>query len=177
MSRLSFCFRPSIAGYQNSLIQPCDGQVRLEIVFGIGIPTTCSNLFLSTFRTLQKHWENTQMFGSRPLRSKPWFSQGFSHFGQLLWLSCLSMHVHACRCCVVSCAALAPGESSSESPESSPNPRFSRENMLFCSGGAGFELGEFESYWYSMLEQICRACSHHLSIQDAQAETAYRFID
>jgi hypothetical protein len=47
---------------------------------------------------------------------------------------------------VVLCAALNPGESSSESPESSQNPRFSRENMCFCSGGAGFELGEFESY-------------------------------
>jgi hypothetical protein len=47
---------------------------------------------------------------------------------------------------VVLCAALNPGESSSESPESSQNPRFSRENLLFCSGGAGFELGEFESY-------------------------------
>jgi hypothetical protein len=30
---------------------------------------------------------------------KPLFFQGFSHIGQLLWLSCLSMHVHACRCC------------------------------------------------------------------------------
>jgi hypothetical protein len=78
---------------------------------------------------------------------------------------------------IVLCAALDPGESSCESPESPQNPRFSGENMRFCSGGAGFELGEFESYWYSMLEQICRACSHRLSIQDAQAETAYRFID
>jgi hypothetical protein len=76
------------------------------------------------------------------------------------------MHVHACRCCVVLCAALDPGESSCESPESSQNPRFSRESMWFCSGGAGFELGKFESYWYSMLEQRCRACSHRLSIQD-----------
>jgi hypothetical protein len=46
---------------------------------------------------------------------------------------------------VVLCAALDPGESSCESPESPLNPRFSRENMWFCSGGAGFELGEFES--------------------------------
>ena len=105
---------------------------------------------------------------SNPVLSaqNPWFSQVFSHFGQLLWLSCLSMHVHACRCCVVLCAALDPGESSCESPESSQNPRFSRESMWFCSGGAGFELGKFESYWYSMLEQRCRACSHRLSIQD-----------
>jgi hypothetical protein len=134
---------------------------------------------------LRKHLSNSTKtlgkppkvrFLSSPLKN-PGFPRVFRISGQLLWLSCLSMHVHACRCCVVSCAALAPGESSSESPESSPNPRFSRENRLFCSGGAGFELGEFESYWYSMLEQICRACSHHLSIQDAQAETAYRFID
>jgi hypothetical protein len=46
---------------------------------------------------------------------------------------------------IVLCAALPPGESSCESPESSQNPRFSRENMWFCSGGAGFELVEFES--------------------------------
>jgi hypothetical protein len=95
----------------------------------------------------------------------PGFPRVFRISGQLLWLSCLSMHVHACRCCVVLCAALPPGESSSESPESSSNPRFSRENLLFCSGGAGFELVEFESYWYSMLEQRCRACSRRPSIQ------------
>jgi len=50
---------------------------------------------------------------------------------------------------IVLCAALAPKNISvsraSESPESSPNPRFSKENMLFCSRGAGFELGGFES--------------------------------
>jgi hypothetical protein len=43
---------------------------------------------------------------------------------------------------VVLCAALDPGESSCESPESFPNPRFSKENMWFCSGGAGFQLVE-----------------------------------
>jgi hypothetical protein len=69
MSRLSFCFRTSIFGYQNSLIQPYDGQVRPEIVFGIGTPITCSNPFLSTFRTLQKHWGNTQKFGACPFSS------------------------------------------------------------------------------------------------------------
>ena len=79
-------------------------------------------------------------FLSSPLKN-PGFPRVFRISGQFLWLSCLSMHVHACRCCVVLCAALDPGESSSESPESSPNPRFSRENMWFCSGGAGFELG------------------------------------
>jgi len=46
---------------------------------------------------------------------------------------CTSMHVHACTCCVVLCAALVPGESSSESPESPQNPRFSREKRWFCS--------------------------------------------
>ncbi len=50
------------------------------------------------------------------------------------------MLVHACRCCVVLCAASPPGESSSESPESPRNRRFPKEYMLFCSGGAGFEL-------------------------------------
>jgi len=100
-----------------------------------------------TFRTLQKHRENTQKFGSCPLRSKTLVFPGFFAFlANCFGFLCLSMHVHACRCCVVLCAALNPGESSSESPESSQNPRFSRENLLFCSGGAGFELGEFESY-------------------------------
>jgi hypothetical protein len=111
-------------------------------------------------------------FLSSPLKN-PGFPRVFRISGQLLWLSCLSMHVHACRCCVVSCAALDPGESSSESPESFQNPHFSRENLLFCSGGAGFELGEFESYWYSMLEQRCRECSRRPSIQGASAEIAY----
>jgi hypothetical protein len=46
---------------------------------------------------------------------------------------------------IVLCDALDPGESSRESLESSPNPRFSRENGWFCSGGTGFELVEFES--------------------------------
>jgi hypothetical protein len=84
-------------------------------------------------------------FLSSPLKN-PGFPRVFRILGQLLWLSCLSMHVHACRCCVVLCAALPPGESSSESPESSSNPRFFGENGWFCSGGAGFELLEFESY-------------------------------
>jgi hypothetical protein len=77
---------------------------------------------------------------SSPLKN-PGFPRVFRISGQFLWSSCLSMLVHACRCCVVLCAALPPGESSSESPESSPNLHFPRENMMFCSGGAGFELG------------------------------------
>jgi len=124
-------------------------------------------------KTLEKH--KKVRFLSSPLKN-PGFPRVFRILGQLLWLSCLSMPVHACRCCVVLCAALDPGEWSSESPESSPNPRFSRENLLFCSGGAGFELVEFESYWYSMLEQRCRACSRHPSIQDAAAEIAHHSI-
>ena len=150
MSRLSYCFRPSISGYQNSLIQPCDGQVRPERVFGIGIPTTCSNPFLSTFRTLKKHWGNPQKFGSCPLRSKTLVFPGFAAY----WANCFGFPAYPCMSMpagaapvenIVLCAALPLGESSSESSESSPNPRFSRENMLFCSGGAGFELVEFES--------------------------------
>jgi len=122
----------------------------------------------------QKHRENTQKFGSCPLRSKTLVFPGFfAYWANCFGYLCLSMHVHACRCCVVSCAALDPGESSSESPESFQNPHFSRENLLFCSGGAGFELGEFESYWYSMLEQRCRECSRRPSIQGASAEIAY----
>ena len=96
----------------------------------------------TTQKTLGKH-EKVRVLSS-PLEN-PGFTRVFRISGQLLWSSCLSMHVHACRCCVVLCAALDPGESSSESPESSAKPRFSRENMWFCSGGAGFELGEFES--------------------------------
>jgi hypothetical protein len=150
MSHLSFCFRPSIFGYQNSLIQPYDGQVRPEIVFGIGTPITCSNPFLSILRTLQKHWGNNHKFGSCPLRSKTLVFPGFfaflaSSFGFPAY-PCMSMPAGAAPVeNIVLCAALDPGESSCESPESSSNPRFSRENMWFCSGGAGFELLEFES--------------------------------
>ena len=122
-------------------------------------------------KTLGKH--SKVRFLSSPLKN-PGFPRVFRISGQLLWLSCLSMHVHACRCCPCRNHRLVRwlgpqkhfSESSCESPESSQNPRFSRESMWFCSGGAGFELGKFESYWYSMLEQRCRACSHRLSIQD-----------
>jgi len=93
----------------------------------------------TTQKTLGKH-EKVRILSS-PLRN-PGFPRVFRISCQLLWLSCLSMHVHACRCCVVLCAALAPGESSCESPESSPDLRFPREIMWFCSGGAGFELVE-----------------------------------
>jgi hypothetical protein len=92
MSRLSYCFRPSISGYQNSLIQPCDGQVRPERVFGIGIPTTCSNPFLSTFRTLKKHWGNPQKFGSCPLRSKTLVFPGFAAY----WANCFGFPAYPC---------------------------------------------------------------------------------
>ena len=75
-------------------------------------------------------------FESLPLRSQnPGHTGVFRVSGQLLWLSCTSMHVHACTCCVVWCAALIPGKSSSESPESPQNPRFSRGNRWFCSRG------------------------------------------
>ena len=106
-------------------------------------------------RVSQSRWLPFELFKNIGKTSKssvpvlsaknPVFPRVFRILGQLLWLSCLSMHVHACRCCVVLCAALDPGESSTESPESSSNPHFSRENMWFCSGGAGFELGKFES--------------------------------
>jgi hypothetical protein len=102
----------------------------------------------------QKHRENTQKFGSCPLRSKTLVFPGFfACWANCFGFLCLSMHVHACRCCpcrnrrLVRC--LGPqkhfSESSSESLESSPDLRFPRENMLFCIGGAGFELVEFES--------------------------------
>jgi hypothetical protein len=60
----------------------------------------------------QKHRENTQKFGSCPLRSKPSFFQGFSHIG-LIALAfcaypCMSMPAGAAPVeIVVSCAALA----------------------------------------------------------------------
>jgi len=47
---------------------------------------------------------------------------------------------------IVSCAALDPKNISvsraNKSPESSPKRRFSKEIMLFCNGGAGFERGD-----------------------------------
>ncbi len=48
-----------------------------------------------TFRTLQKHWENTQKFGSCPLRSKTLVFPGFSHFGEVPLAVCSA---HATRC-------------------------------------------------------------------------------
>jgi len=103
------------------------------------------------FRTVQNHWENIKKFGSCPLRSKTLVFPGFFAF----LANCLGFRAYPCMSMptgaapgeiIVSCAALASTNISvsraSESPESSPNPRFSRENMLFCSGGAGFELVE-----------------------------------
>jgi hypothetical protein len=105
MSRLSFCFRPSIFGYQNSLIQPYNGQVRPEIVFGIGIPTTCSNPFLRTFRTLQKHWGTPQKFGSCPLRSKTLVFPGFFAYSANCFgfpaYPCMSMPAGAASSCAL----------------------------------------------------------------------------
>ena len=101
-------------------------------------------------KTLGKHQK--VRFLSSPLVN-PGFPRVFRISGQFLWLS---VPIHACPCLQVlplekssSCAALDPTNISvsraSESPESSHKPRFSWENMWFCSGGAGFELGEFES--------------------------------
>ncbi len=42
---------------------------------------------------------------SSPLKN-PGFLMVFRISAKFLWLSCLSMHVHACRCCVVLCATL-----------------------------------------------------------------------
>ena len=90
--------------------------------------------------------------GSCPLRCKtPGFPRVFRILANCFGFLCLSMHVHACKVLppvelTVLCAALDPGESSCESPESSQNPRFSRENRLCCRGCAGFELGKVESY-------------------------------
>ena len=81
---------------------------------------------------------------------KPWFSQGFSHIGPIA----LAIHAYPCMSMpagaapvenIVLCAALDPGESSRESPESSPNPRVSGKTCCVVVGGEGFELGEFES--------------------------------
>jgi hypothetical protein len=110
----------------------------------------------------RKHLSNSsKTFGKHPtVRSLPSplknqrFSRGFSHIGPIALAfcayPCTSMPAGAAPCRnhrLVRC--LGPqkhfSESSSESPESSPNPRFYRENLLFCSGGAGFELVEFES--------------------------------
>jgi hypothetical protein len=46
---------------------------------------------------------------SSPFKN-PGFTRVFRISGQLLWLSCLSMLGHACRCCVVSYAALPTAE-------------------------------------------------------------------
>ena len=85
---------------------------------------------------------------SSPLK-KPGFPKVFAY-----WANCFGFPAYLCMSVpsgaapgeiIVSCAALEPGASLCESPESSPKPRFSRGKMLFYSGCAGFELGKFES--------------------------------
>jgi hypothetical protein len=121
---------------------------RLRVVFRGRVE---GNWYLSnSSKTRGKHAK--VRFLSSPLKN-PCFPRVFRILGQFLWLSCLSVHAHACRCCPCRNHRLVRwlgpqkhfSESSRESPESSPNPRLSRENMWFCSGGAGFELGKFES--------------------------------
>ncbi len=113
-----------------------------------------SGSFQVPLELFQEHWESIKKFGFRPLRSKTLVFPGFFAF------LAICFGFHACPCTprpagaapveiIVLCAALDPKNISvsraSESPESSQTPRFSRENMWFCSGGAGFELVEFES--------------------------------
>jgi hypothetical protein len=66
----------------------------------------------NTLKTLGKH-RKVRFLSS--LLKKPGYPRVFRISCQFLWLSCLSMHVPACRCCVVLCAAMDPGESSCES--------------------------------------------------------------
>ena len=86
------------------------------------------------------------MFGSCPLRSKTLVSPGFfayraNCFGFPAY-PCLSMPAGAASSCALPC----PLVSRLVSRQSRlGTTRFSRENMWFCSGGAGFELVEFES--------------------------------
>jgi hypothetical protein len=81
----------------------------------------------TTQKTLGKH-EKVRILSS-PLKN-PGFPRVFRISGQLLWLSCLSMHVHACRCCVVLCAALDPKNISVSRPVS----RQSRPRTLVFQG-------------------------------------------
>ena len=100
-----------------------------------------------TFRTSKNIGKTSK--SSVPVLSagKPWFSQGFSHIRPISLAfcayPCMSMPAGAAPGeIIVLCAALDPTNISvsraSESPESSSNPGSSRENMWFCSGGAGF---------------------------------------
>ena len=76
-----------------------------------------------TFRTLQKHWENTQKFGSCPLRSKTLVSPGFFAFLANCFgfpaYPCMSMPAGAAPVeIVVLCAALNPKNISVSRPVS-----------------------------------------------------------
>jgi hypothetical protein len=138
MSRSIFCFRPSISGYQNSLSQPCYSQVRPEIVFGIGIPTTCNNPFSSTFRTLQKRWENSEKFGSCPLRCKTkGFPRVFSISAKFLWPSVAPMQLGAWRLRRCISRRAAKIESFFESRESTKHWGFASPRLAPIHAGGG----------------------------------------
>ena len=101
---------------------------------------------LSNSSKLQGKHEKVR-FLSSPLKNQR-FSDGFSHFwpvpSAFCAYPCMPMAAGTAPGeLVVLCAALDPKNISvsraSESPESSPNSRFSKEIMWFCSGGAGFE--------------------------------------
>ena len=63
-----YCFRRSFSPNPNSLIQPRECQVRRAKGFGIGNRTTIEKPIHCAIRTLKKHWENSQKFGSCPVR-------------------------------------------------------------------------------------------------------------
>jgi hypothetical protein len=129
---------------------PCSATIPSEIRRGSFEAGSAESLEGWFFRpAAKKHRKNGETFGSCPLRCKTLVFPGFfAYWANCFDFLCLSMHVHACRCCpwrnhrLVRC--LGPqkhfSESSSESPELSPNPRFSWENMWFCSGGCRIRI-------------------------------------
>ena len=98
---------------------------------------------MGTFRTLQKHWENIEKFGSCPLRCKTLVFPGF--FAYLA--NCFGVPARPCTC------MLAHAASSSALPWSLVSRPVSRQSRLetnvfpgetggFAVEGIGFELGE-----------------------------------
>ena len=89
---------------------------------------------MGTFRTLQKHWENIEKFGSCPLRCKTLVFPGFFAF----LANCFGFPARPCTCMLaLPCPLVSRPVSRKSRPQTSAFPG---KKCGFVVEGVGFEL-------------------------------------